>query len=38
MVLTIEPGFYLENEWGIRIENCYEVFFTSIAIFRIVVH
>ncbi|VDN53369.1 unnamed protein product [Dracunculus medinensis] len=25
MVLTIEPGFYLEDEWGIRIENCYEV-------------
>ncbi|VDN03846.1 unnamed protein product [Thelazia callipaeda] len=24
-VITIEPGFYVEDKWGIRIENCYEV-------------
>uniref|UniRef100_A0A1I7W8Y3 Peptidase_M24 domain-containing protein n=1 Tax=Heterorhabditis bacteriophora TaxID=37862 RepID=A0A1I7W8Y3_HETBA len=24
MVITIEPGFYLDGKWGIRIENCYE--------------
>ncbi|CAD6184358.1 unnamed protein product [Caenorhabditis auriculariae] len=23
-VLTIEPGYYLEEKYGIRIENCYE--------------
>ena len=23
-VLTIEPGFYLKDKYGIRIENCYE--------------
>ncbi|PIO62149.1 hypothetical protein TELCIR_16308 [Teladorsagia circumcincta] len=25
MILTIEPGYYLEGKWGIRIENCYEI-------------
>ncbi|KAK6026695.1 peptidase, M24 family [Ostertagia ostertagi] len=25
MVLTIEPGYYLEGKWGVRIENCYEI-------------
>ncbi|VDM57224.1 unnamed protein product [Angiostrongylus costaricensis] len=25
MVLTIEPGYYLVDKWGTRIENCYEV-------------
>ncbi|KAK6111849.1 Metallopeptidase M24 family protein [Brugia pahangi] len=24
-IITIEPGFYAEGKWGIRIENCYEV-------------
>jgi len=24
-VITIEPGYYLEGRWGIRIENCYEI-------------
>ncbi|EFO17243.1 hypothetical protein LOAG_11257 [Loa loa] len=24
-VITIEPGFYAEGKWGIRIENCYEI-------------
>uniref|UniRef100_A0A0M3K730 Xaa-Pro aminopeptidase n=1 Tax=Anisakis simplex TaxID=6269 RepID=A0A0M3K730_ANISI len=25
MIITIEPGYYSEGKWGIRIENCYEV-------------
>ena len=24
-VVTIEPGYYEENNFGIRIENCYEI-------------
>ncbi|VDK29382.1 unnamed protein product [Gongylonema pulchrum] len=24
-IITIEPGFYAEGKWGIRIENCYEI-------------
>uniref|UniRef100_A0A915D649 Xaa-Pro aminopeptidase n=1 Tax=Ditylenchus dipsaci TaxID=166011 RepID=A0A915D649_9BILA len=29
MVLTIEPGYYEEGNFGIRIENCYEVISAS---------
>ncbi|GMT00845.1 hypothetical protein PENTCL1PPCAC_23019, partial [Pristionchus entomophagus] len=25
VVITIEPGLYIENKWGIRIENVYEL-------------
>lgn len=34
MVLTIEPGFYLPEKWGVRIENCYEVVEACCVIFR----
>ena len=26
-VITIEPGYYEPGNFGIRIENCYEVFY-----------
>lgn len=29
VVITIEPGLYVETKWGIRIENVYEVSLTS---------
>ncbi len=31
MIMTIEPGFYLDGEFGIRIENCYLVVAASTA-------